>query len=63
VEQAREVLAQASNVPVWAGQIGDRRVYSRAISHGLAVTEIGTDQKANSEVRELWAHVASMLAN
>lgn len=63
VEQAREVLAHASDIPVWAGQIGDRRVYSRAISHGLAVTEIGTDQKANSEVRELWAHVASMLAN
>jgi chromosome partitioning protein len=63
VEQAREVLSQTSDVPVWSGQIGERRVYSRAISHGLAVTEIGTDEKANTEVRKLWADVAHMLAN
>jgi chromosome partitioning protein len=60
VAEARASL-EAYPAPVWTGQLGLRRAYSRAISSGQAVTEVNLDEKASAEIRELWAHIAELL--
>lgn len=54
IEQAREILA-THGLPIYPGQITERRAYARATNRGRAVTEVFTTSKAADEVRELWA--------
>jgi chromosome partitioning protein len=53
IAEARQVLAKYG-LPIYPGEITDRRAFSRAISSGRAVTEFESEGKAASEVRSLW---------
>lgn len=60
--EAREYLeARHPSVPVWSGQLVDRAAFRRALTAGSAVTELGGDDRASGEIRELWEHVAGAL--
>jgi chromosome partitioning protein len=53
IAEAREELAQYG-LPIYPGEISERRAFSRAISSGHAVTEFESAGKAAAEVRRLW---------
>jgi chromosome partitioning protein len=53
IAEAREELAQYG-LPIYPGEISERRAFSRAISSGRAVTEFESQGKAAGEVRGLW---------
>lgn len=60
--EARDYLeAMHPGVRVWGGQLVDRAAFRRALTAGSAVTELGGDDKASAEIRELWATVAGAL--
>jgi chromosome partitioning protein len=61
VEESRTVL-RTYGLPVFPGQISDRRAYSRAISSGRAVTEFESQGKAAAEVRCLWKWLRQQLS-
>lgn len=54
IEQARELLA-VHGLPIYPGQVTERRAFARATNNGGTVTEKFTTSKAADEVRELWA--------
>jgi chromosome partitioning protein len=53
VAEARDAL-KAYELPIYPGEITDRRAFSRAIASGTAVTEFDKDGKAAGEIRTLW---------
>ena len=53
VSQVREVLA-GLNVPVWAGQITHRTIYSLALEYGEGAREYDENSPAAAEVSSLW---------
>jgi chromosome partitioning protein len=53
VTQVREVLA-GLNVPVWAGQITHRTIYSLSLEYGEGAREYDENSPAASEVSSLW---------
>jgi chromosome partitioning protein len=53
VTQVREVLASL-NVPVWAGQITHRTIYSLALEYGEGAREYDADSPAAAEISSLW---------
>ena len=55
VDEAREALAPLG-LPVWAGQIGDRLAFRRALASGRTVTGAEPASKAAGEIRDLAAH-------
>lgn len=60
VAEARELLA-GLGVPVWGEQIGDRKVFRRAINTGQTVIEVEPRGKGAAEIRALWEHVVGLL--
>lgn len=74
IREARAFLTEDLGAPVWEGEITDRRVFSRALQSGLAVTEMmGGDAdlstpearalaNATREITALWAHVDELLS-
>jgi len=56
VTQVREVLA-GLNVPVWAGQITHRTIYSMSLEYGEGVKEYDADSPAAAEVAALWGAI------
>lgn len=56
IEQARVILA-GHGLPIYPGQVTERRVFSRATNSGHTVTETVFNRfsKAADEIRELWA--------
>jgi chromosome partitioning protein len=53
IAEARQVLA-GYELPVYGGEITDRRAFARAVATGRAVTEFESDGKAAGEIRNLW---------
>jgi chromosome partitioning protein len=53
IAEARQVLA-GYELPVYDGEITDRRAFARAVATGRAVTEFESDGKAAGEIRNLW---------
>jgi chromosome partitioning protein len=53
IAEARQVLA-GYELPVYDGEITDRRAFARAVASGRAVTEFESDGKAAGEIRNLW---------
>ena len=53
IDEAREVLKDYG-LPVYSGQITDRRAFARALISGRAVTEFDAEGKAAAEIRSLW---------
>lgn len=74
IREARAFLTESLHAPVWEGEITDRRVFSRALQSGLAVTEmLGGDAdltspegralaNATREITALWDHVEELLS-
>src|SRR4030081_2585727 len=56
VTQVREVLA-GLNVPVWAGQITHRTIYSMSLEYGEGAKEYDSESPAAKEVSNLWAAI------
>jgi cellulose biosynthesis protein BcsQ len=56
VTQVREVLAQL-NVPVWAGQITHRTIYSLSLEYGEGAREYDGDSPAVQEISALWTAI------
>jgi chromosome partitioning protein len=54
IAETRTVLADYG-LPIFPGEITDRRAFSRAVATGRAVTEFERDGKAATEIRALWA--------
>ncbi len=61
VDEAREALA-GYGVETWAGQVGERKIFKRAISRGRTVIELEPAGKGAEEIRALWAYLAGQLA-
>ena len=65
-EDAREAVG-ALGLPVWVGQLGDRRAFRRTVSDGRTVIdpldakERAAARTAAVEIRALWEHVAAAL--
>lgn len=53
ISEARQVLS-GFGLPIYAGEITDRRAFARAVASGRAVTEFESDGKAAGEIRGLW---------
>ena len=53
VTQVREVLA-GLNVPVWAGQITHRTIYSLSLEYGEGAKEYDADSPGAAEISSLW---------
>jgi chromosome partitioning protein len=53
IAEAREVL-KGYGLPIFPGEITDRRAFARAVASGRAVTEFDPDGKAALEIRSLW---------
>ena len=53
IAEARQLLA-GYGLPVFAGEITDRRAFARAVASGRAVTEFESEGKAAQEIRSLW---------
>jgi chromosome partitioning protein len=53
VEETREAL-KGYSLPVFTGQITDRRAFARALVDGRGVTEFEPNGKAAEEIRALW---------
>ena len=53
IDEAREVL-KGYGLPVYGGQITDRRAFARALVGGRSVTEFDSGSKAAEEIRALW---------
>jgi chromosome partitioning protein len=56
VTQVREVLA-GLNVPVWAGQITHRTIYSMSLEYGEGAKEYDSDSPAAAEISALWSAI------
>lgn len=56
IAEAREILA-GYGLPVFAGEITDRRAYARAVASGRGVTEFDAEGKAAQEIRSLWKYL------
>jgi chromosome partitioning protein len=56
VTQVREVLA-GLNVPVWAGQITHRGIYSLSLEYGEGAREYDADSPAAAEIAALWGAI------
>lgn len=56
VTQVREVLA-GLNVPVWAGQITHRSIYSISLEYGEGAREYDADSPAAAEIAALWGAI------
>lgn len=52
---------ESHGLPVFPGEITDRRAFARAVTTGSAVTEFEADGKAAEEIRALWAWIKAML--
>lgn len=52
---------EVHGLPIFPGEITDRRAFARAITTGSAVTEFDTDGKAAAEVRALWIWIRKTL--
>jgi chromosome partitioning protein len=53
IQEAREVL-KGYGLPIFSGEITERRSFARAVASGRAVTEFDPDGKAAQEIRSLW---------
>lgn len=53
IEETRGVLAEYG-LPVFPGEITDRRAFARAVASGRSVTEFESEGKAAIEIRALW---------
>ena len=53
IAETRQVLEQYG-LPVYPGEITDRRAFARAVASGRAVTEFESEGKAAGEIRGLW---------
>jgi chromosome partitioning protein len=53
IAEARQVL-EGYGLPIYEGEITDRRAFARAVASGRAVTEFESDGKAANEIRNLW---------
>jgi cellulose biosynthesis protein BcsQ len=56
VTQVREVLA-GLNVPVWAGQITHRSIYSISLEYGEGAREYDSESPAAAEIAALWGAI------
>ena len=56
VTQVREVLASLT-VPVWAGQITHRTIYSLSLEYGEGAKEYDADSPAAAEIAALWGAI------
>ena len=56
VTQVREVLA-GLNVPVWAGQITHRTIYSMSLEYGEGAKEYDSESPAAAEISALWSAI------
>jgi cellulose biosynthesis protein BcsQ len=56
VTQVREVLASL-NVPVWAGQITHRGIYSLSLEYGEGAKEYDANSPAAAEIAALWGAI------
>jgi cellulose biosynthesis protein BcsQ len=56
VTQVREVLA-GLNVPVWAGQITHRGIYSISLEYGEGAREYDSESPAAAEIAALWGAI------
>ncbi len=56
VTQVREVLASL-NVPVWAGQITHRTIYSMSLEYGEGAKEYDAASPAAAEISALWGAI------
>ena len=56
VTQVREVLA-GLNVPVWAGQITHRTIYSLSLEYGEGAREYDEHSPAAAEISALWSAI------
>lgn len=54
IAETRMVLADYG-LPIFPGEITDRRAFARAVATGRAVTEFERNGKAATEIRALWA--------
>jgi len=45
---------EAYGLPIFPGEITDRRAFARAVTSGSAVTEFEAEGKAAEEIRTLW---------
>jgi chromosome partitioning protein len=54
IVEAREALGRYK-LPIFPGEITDRRAFARAVATGRAVTEFETEGRAAAEIRALWA--------
>ncbi len=48
-------------LPIFPGEITDRRAFARAVTTGSAVTEFESDGKAAEEIRALWGWIRDAL--
>jgi chromosome partitioning protein len=48
-------------LPIFPGEITDRRAFARAVTTGSAVTEFESNGKAAEEIRALWGWIRSAL--
>ena len=53
IGETRSAL-ETYGLPIFPGEITDRRAYARAVTSGSAVTEFESDGKAAEEIRALW---------
>lgn len=53
ISEARAVLVKYG-LPVFTGEITDRRSFGRAVAGGLGVTEYDPESRASEEIRALW---------
>jgi chromosome partitioning protein len=56
IAEARELLKKYG-LPVFAGDVTDRRAFARAIASGNTVTEFEPEGKAALEIRSLWKYL------
>lgn len=61
IAETRATL-EAYGLPIYPGEITDRRAFARAVTSGTAVTEFEAEGKAADEIRALWAWIKAELA-
>jgi len=60
IAETRAAL-EAYGLPIFPGEIIDRRAFARAITTGSAVTEFEAEGKAAEEIRALWSWIRDAL--
>lgn len=60
IAETRAAL-EGYGLPVFPGEITDRRAFARAVTSGSAVTEFEAEGKAAEEIRALWSWITDAL--